>query len=121
MVDAVSKPTPKQLGYSMRARAEMCLLLARARRESACGCCALTASYWELRGDCRLIYLVSSSSFDDTPGLLAQSDILTWPISPVAPVINIDEARRHMEILSEVQLRNAASQMDLTPGPGTGW
>ena len=85
VVDAASKPTLKQLGYSMRARAEMCLLLARARRESACGCCALTALCWELRGDCRLIDLVSSSSLDDTASLLAQSDILTWPISTAGP------------------------------------
>ena len=89
VVDAASKPTLKQLGYSMRARAEMCLLLARARRESACDRCALTAFCWELRSDCRLIDLVSSSSLDDTASLLAESDVLTWSISTVPPLSQI--------------------------------
>ena len=93
VVDAASKPTLKQLGYSMRARAEMCLLLARARRESACDRCALTAFCWELRGDCRLIDLVSSSSLDDTASLLAESDVLTWSISTAGPATSGREDR----------------------------
>jgi hypothetical protein len=76
VVDTVSIPTLSPPRSPIRARDEMCLLILGAQNKTARCTCEPAVACKELRGVCRLIDLVSSSSIDATNCLFTESDAL---------------------------------------------
>ena len=85
--DAASKPTPTPLRNPTRARAEKRLVHERVPEKCTTCFRVPTAMCLELRCVCRLIDLVSSSSWGATVSVLAHSDALRRPFFPSHPLL----------------------------------
>jgi hypothetical protein len=76
VVETVPIPTLSPPRSPIRARDEMCLLILGAQNKTVRCTCEPAVACKELRGACRLIDLVSSSSIDATNCLFTESDAL---------------------------------------------
>ena len=94
VVDTVPMPTLSPLRSPIRPRDEMCLFIVGACERMARCTCEPPVAGKEPRGVCMCIDLVSSSSIDDTKTVFSESDVLTWSIPTVRPVILTFNVRR---------------------------